>query len=235
MLTVALLSCVVAFADVKAAVADAVVDAVTVDVAAVDAAAAAARDGDVVLQTSTSSQAPAIIAATASPYSHVGVVVVEGAGAARRVFVVEAAGAVTKTSFRQFVNRGLGGRFLLLRHDAVDAKLGATIAKMAKRTIGTPYDLAFAPGRKALYCSELVGVAYKDAGVDVGVWQTVGDLHVDNPVAESLLAKRWRKHPACRGAADLAACRAQLEATPILTPAGVRDDPHFVVVADTFP
>jgi hypothetical protein len=231
----ALFSFAVAFADVKAAVVDAAADAVAVDVAAVDAAIAAAADGDVILQTSTSSQAPAIIAATASPYSHVGVVVVEGAGAGRRVFVVEAAGAVRKTPFRQFVNRGLGGRFLMLRHEGVDANVGATIAKMAKRTIGTPYDLAFAPGRKALYCSELVGVAFKDAGVDVGVWQTVGDLHVDNPVAEALLAKRWRKHPACRGAATLAACRAKLDATPILTPAGVRDDPRFVVVADTFP
>ncbi len=189
------------------------------------------RTGDVILHTSTSSQAPAIIVASASPYSHVAIVVVEG----KKAFVVEAAGTVRKTPLQQFLRRGVDGRYTVLRHKDVDEAKGALIARQARKQLGKPYDLSFARGNEALYCSELVAVAFHGAGVDVGAWQRVSELHIDNPVVGKLLEKRWKKHPVCKGAPSADACLAKLRASEVITPASLRDDASFDVVASTFP
>ena len=189
------------------------------------------RTGDVILQTSTSSQSPAIVVATASPYSHAAIVVVEGG----KAFVVEAAGSVRKTPLQTFLQRGVDGRFTVLRHHDVDDAAGMRIARQANKRVGTRYDASFKRGNDALYCSELVATAFHDAGVDVGPWQKVSELHVDNPVVGALFEKRWRKHPACKGQQSSVACMAKLKDTEVITPAGLRDNDAFDVVVSTFP
>jgi hypothetical protein len=189
------------------------------------------KSGDVILQTTTSSQAPAIVLASGSRWSHVGIVAVERGG----VFVVEASGRVQKTPLQRFLRRGVGGMYTVLRHHDVDDARGAAIVAQAKKHLGAPYDVAFSRGDRALYCSELVAVAFHDAGLDVGAWQKVGDLHLDNPVVERLIERRWRKHPACKGANSLAACQARLKDTEIVTPGSISDDEGFSVVASSYP
>lgn len=198
----------------------------------VDIDASLLRTGDVILQMSTSSQAPAIVVATASPYSHAAIVVIEAGG---KAFVIEAAGSVRKTPLQTFLQRGVDGRYTVLRHHDVDDVAGKRIARQAKKRLGTGYDASFARGNAALYCSELVAVAFHDAGVDVGPWQKVSELHVDNPVVGALFEKRWRKHPACKGHTSAESCLAKLKETEVITPAGLRDDDHFDVVVSTFP
>lgn len=196
---------------------------------------ASLRNGDVILQTSTSAQAPAIIVASGSPYSHTGIISLEGAGARQRAFVLEAAGTVRKTPIDAFVRRGLGGAFTILRHDDVDSARGLAVVRAAKRLLGKPYDSAFAPGDDAVYCSELVARAFEGAGLSAGRWEPAGDLHLDNPLTKKLLQHRWRRHPSCRGLASLDACLPRLREVLVVTPASLADDPHFVVVQSTWP
>lgn len=193
------------------------------------------HNGDVILHTSTSSQAPAIIIASASRYSHTGVIEVSGSGKDRRAFVIEASGSVRRTPLQAFINRGLGGAFTVIRHQDVDDDEGRAIVRAAKKHLGKPYDLSFARGDAALYCSELVVVAYAAAGIDVGTWEKLSDLHLDKPVARKLMERRWRKHPACRGAKTFDACLPHLLETEVVTPASLRDDDAFDVVMTTFP
>lgn len=189
------------------------------------------KNGDVILHTSTSSQAPAILLASGSRYSHTAIISVEPRG----VFVIEAAGTVSKTPLQKFLKRGIDGRFTVLRHKDVDDKVGRAIVQQAKQHLGKPYDLSFAKGNDALYCSELVAVAYHAAGVEAGTWEKVKDLHLDNPVVEKLMERRWKKHPACRGLKDLATCEAKIKETDIITPGSLRDDANFSVVVSTYP
>ena len=189
-------------------------------------AAADLQTGDLVFQASGSSQSAAIRAATHSPWSHVGVIVVEG----ERAFVIEAAAHVQKTPLASFLARGVGGAYTVLRMPGLDDNKRARIAAYTKAEIGKRYDALFMPGDAALYCSELARRAFDHAGVEVGAWQRAGDLDFASPVVRALLEQRWRKHPACRGSATLDACIPKLAAIPVITPASMAADPRLIEV-----
>ena len=183
--------------------------------------------GDVVLIASTSPQASAIARATRSKYTHAGVVVVEDG----TPWVYEAAGTVRRTPFASFAKRAVPGTLLVRRAGVgITPAQQARIAQEARRLVGRPYDLAFAQGDDALYCSEYVRLVLAVGGVDAGKIQHVRDLDVDDPVVHALIAQRWRRHPACRGAATLAACMTKLLDAEIVTPASLATDARFVDV-----
>lgn len=192
---------------------------------------AALRSGDVVLHTSRSAQGLAIALATGSAYTHVGLVERSG----DQLFVIEAVQPVRRAPLDEFVRRGAGGAVTALRHPGLDPTARAAVVAAATRLVGRPYDLAFAPGDDEIYCSELIHLAYAAAGVDIGRWTTLGALRLDAAPVRRLLARRWRRHPACRGAPSLSGCEAALAAAPVLTPLGLREDPRLVLVGTSFP
>lgn len=192
---------------------------------------AALRDADLVFHTSTSRQAQAIVWATASPYAHVGLV--ERAG--EDVYVVEAVQPVKRTPWADWTRRGLGGQVTVMRHPDLDDPARTAVVRHAKRYLGRPYDLTFAPGDDRLYCSELVHLAYAAVGVHLGTWTPASELGLTSPPVQALLRTRWRSHPACAAATSLAACMPALARTEILTPASLRGDPRLVLVASTYP
>lgn len=192
---------------------------------------AALQTGDILLHTSRSGQAPAIAWATGSVYTHVGLVERTGDRAA----VIEAVQPVRRTPLAQWLARGESGHATALRHPDLDAPGRAAVAAAAARYLGRPYDLAFSPGDDAIYCSELVHLAYAAVGLSVGAWQTAGELGLAGPPVRRLLRTRWRLHPACRGARSLDACLPALAATPILTPASIAADPRLVLVGTSYP
>src|SRR5262245_53195401 len=69
------------------------------------------QDGDVIFQTSHSSQSEAIQRATGSRYSHMGIVFARGG----RPFVLEAAGTVRYTPLATWIGRGEGGHYVIKR------------------------------------------------------------------------------------------------------------------------
>jgi hypothetical protein len=192
---------------------------------------AALQTGDLLLHTSQSPQGLAIALATGSVYTHVGLVERTG----EQLSVIEAVQPVRRTPLADWLARGAGGHATALRHADLDPGRRDAVIAAAARYLGRPYDLTFSPGDDQLYCSELVHLAYADVGIRVGEWEPAGALGLDDPVVRRLLQRRWRRHPACRGAASLAVCLPKLAATPILTPASLRRDPRLVLVGTSYP
>lgn len=192
---------------------------------------AALQTADIVLHTSRTAQARVVVLATASPYAHVGLI--ERAG--DRVYVVEAVQPVQRTPWAAWRERGLGGRVTVLRHRGLDDARRTAVITAAKRHLGRPYDLYFAPGDDRIYCSELVRLAYAAVGVELGESTPAAALGLHTAPVQALLRRRWRAHPSCAGAPTLAACMPALERLEIVTPVSLRRDRQLTLVASDYP
>ena len=192
---------------------------------------AALLDGDLVLHTSRSDQARAIVWATASPYTHVGIVERRGPV----VHVLEAVQPVKRTPWSQWQRRGLGGRVTVLRHANLEPEQRAAVVRAATTYLGRPYDLHFAPGDDHIYCSELVVLAYAAVGLQLGSSTPAAQLGLHSPPVQALLRQRWRSHPSCAGMPSLAACMPALARLEIVTPVSLRRDPTLTLVASSYP
>ncbi len=120
----------------------------------------AVRDGDLIFQTSRSSQSVAIQRATGSPYSHMGLVFVRDG----TPYVFEAVATVRFTPLDRWIARGAGQHFVVKRLRNADTVLDAAgisrLRTAALRFAGRPYDLTFEWSDDRIYCSELVWKAY---------------------------------------------------------------------------
>lgn len=106
------------------------------------------HEGDVIFQTSKSRQSPLIAAATLSPITHCGVIVMKNG----KPYVLEAGGIVKLTPLDRFIDRGLWGMYWVKHPEQGDANM-----KLKYRNVlGTPYDLAFDMNNRKYYCGELV-------------------------------------------------------------------------------
>jgi hypothetical protein len=133
----------------------------------------AVKTGDVVLQTSTSSRSALIRRVSKSPWSHVGVVEVAADG----VFVIEAVQPVSRTPWKAWRAKGVGGRVLVLRAPGLDEAGAGRVVAEAKKYLGRPYDARYRWDEERLYCSELVTKAFAaGAGLEVGMQQAVKSL-----------------------------------------------------------
>lgn len=152
------------------------------------AAEPALERGDLVLETSTSAQSAAIQWATASRWSHVGIVDVSPRG---EVSVIEALGKVSRTPWARWERRARrGGGVLVLRPRGLTAAQRAAAAVAARRFLGRPYDARFGWGDERIYCSELVVKAYeRAAGVSLGRRERLGDLRLAG--IEGAAEARW--------------------------------------------
>jgi hypothetical protein len=148
-------------------------------------------EGDLVFETSGSSQAAAVEWATGSRWTHVGIVERTG----KDLAVIEALGKVSRTPWKAWARRAhRGGDYLVLRpRGLTPAQRQAAVAE-ARRLLGKPYDARFGWGDDRIYCSELVVKAYqRGAGVAYGRRQRVGDLRLLG--LEGAIERRWGKVP----------------------------------------
>ena len=139
------------------------------------------KEGDIVFQTSTSQQAPLIIAATNSPWSHCGIIIEKPDG----LYVLEAISKVSLTPYQQWVERGVGKRVKAKRYSQDPIKI-----KYSKY-LGKSYDLAFKFGNSKWYCSELVYDIYKrQLGVELCEPHPVSDYSIHSQRVERQMKKR---------------------------------------------
>jgi hypothetical protein len=150
------------------------------------------RDGDVIFQTSRSSQSLAIQHATGSPYSHMGFVLFRD----RKPYVFEAVATVRFTPLDHWIARGVGHHFVLKRLRNADTVLNANgidkLRMAAERFTGRPYDLTFDWSDDRMYCSELVWKAFdRGLGIQVGSLQTIREFNRADPVVRAKLRERY--------------------------------------------
>jgi Permuted papain-like amidase enzyme, YaeF/YiiX, C92 family len=152
----------------------------------------AVRDGDLIFQTSRSSQSLAIQRATGSPYSHMGLVLTRDG----KPYVFEAIATVRFTPLERWIARGTGHHFVIKRLRNADRVLdSAGVAKLraaALRFEGRQYDLSFEWSDERMYCSELVWKAYdRGLGIQVGALQEIREFNLSDPAVRAKLHERY--------------------------------------------
>lgn len=192
------------------------------------------KNGDIVFQTSRSSQSSAILLASMSAYSHMGIVEIHSDGTP---FVVEAVGPVKSTPLNDWIKRGLGGRLAIKRLGTLSSNQAQSVLQAAHHYDGLPYDLFFMSTTNEIYCSELISLAFKNAAdITLGKTQKAKELYLDNFAAKRLIAKRWQKHPLCQstGTATFEACYAQILEQELVTPHSIFNDPKLELIFSNY-
>lgn len=150
------------------------------------------KEGDLIFQTSLSSQSLAIQRATGSRYSHMGMILFrEG-----KPFVFEAVATVRYTPLEKWIARGKNGCYVVKRLARADTVLTRKNLDKLRRTArlyaGKPYDLAFEWSDQRIYCSELVWKTYKNAlNIEIGRLQRLRDFRLDDPAVKQKLKERY--------------------------------------------
>lgn len=172
-------------------------------------------EGDIVFQTSLSSQSVAIQKATRSPYSHVGIVLYQKG----EPYVFEAVQPVKYTPFRAWAARGKDGRYVAKRtRKPLDARAIAVFHREARRYLGKPYDLTFEWSDSRIYCSELVWKLYKSAGIELAPLARLGSFNLDDPAVRKILQQRYGD-------------KVPLD-EPVIAPAAIFDSPLLTTVSE---
>lgn len=193
-------------------------------------ASPAPHNGDLIFQTSQSRQSAAILAATGSNFTHMGIVHLRNG----EPYVIEAYRTVEETPLAEWIARGDGDRYSLYRVEHLSPAQATTAIDAALAYIGRPYDPFFRDGDDAIYCSELVRLAFASAGIELGEAETVSDLDVDSPAVRAIFAERWQKHPDCADAGDAEECWDRMLSQTIVTPASIADDGQLVRIDSNF-
>lgn len=185
--------------------------------------------GDIVFQESTSNQANAIMLSTDSEFSHVGVIEVKGGS----IRVWEAVNPVRVIGLQQWINKGKPvsarnseKKLLVLRmKKALTPAQQQMIVSGAAKYEHRPYDVFFSNLNNEIYCSELVDLAFKAAGLNVGKEELIGPIVDRSPHAAALLRARGQGHPLCSGKGlSQAKCEALVKASTLITPASMEND-----------
>lgn len=165
------------------------------------------RSGDIVFQDSAphSGQANQIKRLTNSSWSHCGIYFDRpGIGAV----VVEAVGRSRKwQAWQSWKDSGAGKRVGIRRlRGGLNSQQTEKLWRSAMEYAGRPYDLRFAWGTEAMYCSELVWLAYRDAvATEIGRLGRFGDFNLDSQDARELIERdgSWGSIEEARRHADM--------------------------------
>jgi len=150
------------------------------------------KDGDLIFQTSRSSQSKAIQLATNSQYSHCGIVFKEG----NSFYVFEAVQPVKRTPLAEWIARGEKGEYVVKRLKNAEQTLTPEVLQKMKEIgkgfYGKNYDLAFEWTDEKIYCSELIWKIYQRAtGIEIGNLEQLGDFDLSSKVVKQKIKERY--------------------------------------------
>lgn len=150
------------------------------------------RSGDIIFQTSESSQSQAIQLATHSKYSHMGIIYeIDG-----NYFVYEAIQPVKLTPLNSWIIRGENGHYVVKRLDNADKVLTKDVLTKMKQTgerfNGKSYDIYFEWSDDKIYCSELVWKIYKQAAnIEIGQLEQLSNFDLSSDIVKSKMKERY--------------------------------------------
>lgn len=153
------------------------------------------QEGDIMFQTSKSSQSLAIQMATHSKISHTGMIVKKGKG----LFVLEAVQPVKLTPIEDWINKGDGMHFVVKRLREADFILTKEVKQrmenVAVKYLGKKYDPYFEWSDTRIYCSELVWKIYKQAAnIELGHLEKLRNFDLSDKQVQELIHKRYGKN-----------------------------------------
>jgi uncharacterized protein YycO len=146
------------------------------------------RDGDMIFQTSKSSQSQVIQDLTHSNFSHCGIIFHKSG----RTYVLEAVQTVRLTPIDEWIKRGVNGKYSVTRYTKPLSKDDVDRMYMyAKNQLGKPYDLKFQWSDRRMYCSELIYKVYVAGGVTLSDCKVFKDYDIKTPAVRKLIEKRY--------------------------------------------
>jgi len=150
------------------------------------------QDGDIIFQTSNSSQSKAIQLATQSVYSHMGIIYqIDG-----EWMVYEAIQPVQLTALSTWIARGKEQHYVVKRlRQSEEVLTPSAIAKMkafGEGFHGKAYDIYFEWSDERIYCSELVWKIYKHAtGIEIGQLEELKDFDLSSKAVQDKMQERY--------------------------------------------
>ncbi len=173
-------------------------------------------EGDILFQTSASAQSKAIQLATKSPYSHVGILVSNG----KTLQVLEAVQPVKFTPIKHWLNRGVGGHYIIKRPiKALSQEQLQKLRQDSRKYLGKPYDLTFEWSNDRIYCSELVWKLYQSSvGIELAPLAKLKEFDLSSSIVKAKMKERYgNKIPFDE---------------PVIAPAAIFDSPYLETVAE---
>ena len=190
------------------------------------------QDGDLIFQTSRSSQSTAIGVASLSLYTHMGIIKRTGGS----VMVVEAVGPVKETPLKSWIKRGRFERYAVHRLPKLKKVQIDKIFTASHRLYGRPYDPYFSFDNSAIYCSELADYAFSAANIKLGKRQRVDELIMLTGPAKKLLKRRALSDPQCRMKGLLGSdCLDLIMNRQLVTPISIAQDQQLKQVYSNYP
>ena len=150
------------------------------------------QNGDIIFQTSKSSQSKAIQLATNSKYSHMGIIY-ENDG---KYFVYEAVQPVKLTPIADWISRGENKHYVVKRlknsEDLLTPETLKQMRIMGERFNGKSYDIYFEWSDDRIYCSELVWKIYREAtGIEIGQLERLSLFDLTNEAVQQKMKERY--------------------------------------------
>jgi hypothetical protein len=180
-----------------------------------DARAQNYQEGDILLQSLSTTQSLALAMATGSDYTHCGIVFKRDG----QVFVYEDLGVMLLTPIDEFIGKS-PQPVLQLRLRDPSVLTPEAIGKMkdvARSFEHKLYDYHFRWSDDLMYCSELIYKIYqRGAGIEVAPLKQVKDYNLNHPAVKALIDKRFGGIPPLD--------------EPILSPADLIDSPMLETV-----
>ncbi|MDR2422376.1 MAG: peptidoglycan peptidase [Deltaproteobacteria bacterium] len=170
------------------------------------------HEGDILLQSISTTQSLALAMATGSDYTHCGIVFKRNG----QVFVYEAQGVMVFTPIIDFIGKS-SQPILLLRLKDPSVLTPEVVKKMkdvARSFELKQYDYRFRWSDEFIYCSELVYKIYqRGAGIDLVPLKRFRDYNLDHPAVKALIERRYGDSPPLD---ELAVSPADLINSPLL-------------------
>lgn len=190
------------------------------------------ESGDLIFETVVNNpQALPIMIATASIYTHVGLVHKHPDG----YTVIHATNPVEEVPLRDFVRLGWGEKIKIMRYTGLNDAQREAIARDAEHYIGRGYNFVFYMKNPEIYCSELPYLAFGSQHVELGKLEKIGDLNMNNFATRKLFKERWRMHPACQARdMDYDTCWKEVLGEPIITPASLAHDANLTQIYSNY-
>lgn len=148
------------------------------------------KDGDIIFQSSQSSQSKAVEQATNSPYSHMGIIFIKNG----KPYVFEAGSKVAYTPLTSFIERGKNRYYVIkrLKDHNLSVKETNKLKLVAKTFENKPYNIWFGWNDNYIYCSELVWKIYNRAlKLEIGQLQNIKDFNLSSALVKQKLKARY--------------------------------------------